>query len=129
MKMYDSGKVITGIVVFAVLMTSPFWLAAIGKQTEFPELEKPKKTEEKCVESKEWMRANHMQMLNDWRHEVVREGKRQYVNSEGKEFEKSLTKTCLDCHENKKKFCDKCHTYSGVSPFCWTCHVDPKEKT
>jgi hypothetical protein len=125
--MYDSGKVIAGIVVFAVLMTSPFWLA-IGKETKFPELEKPK-TEKKCVESKEWMKGNHMQLLDDWRHEVVRLGERKYENAEGKEFDKSLTRTCIKCHENKKKFCDKCHTYSGVNPYCWTCHVDPKEKT
>jgi hypothetical protein len=74
------------------------------------------------------MRANHMTMLDDWRHEVVREGKRDYKNEAGKKFKKSLTLTCLDCHENKKKFCDKCHTYAGVKPYCWECHVDPKAK-
>jgi hypothetical protein len=126
--MYDSGKVIAGIVIFIVLMTSPFWLA-IGKQAEFPELEKPAAEKgKKCVESNEYMRANHMQMLDDWRNEVVRDGEREYVSTDGRKFDKSLTRKCLDCHENKKKFCDKCHTYSGVSPYCWTCHVDPKDE-
>jgi cytochrome c len=124
--MHDAGKVITGMIVFFVLATSPFWLNA-GSTSELPKLEKAVKAK-KCVEPVEVMRANHMQMLDDWRHEVVREGERTYTNEAGKEFKKSLTLTCLDCHENKKKFCDKCHQYAGVKPFCWECHVDPKEK-
>ena len=24
-------------------------------------------------------------------------------------------------------FCDRCHNYLAVSPYCWDCHVDPKE--
>ncbi|MGD8893899.1 MAG: menaquinol oxidoreductase, partial [Desulfobacterales bacterium] len=35
--------------------------------------------------------------------------------------------TCLDCHEEKAEFCDKCHNYASVSPYCWECHIDPKE--
>jgi hypothetical protein len=39
----------------------------------------------------------------------------------------SLTGTCLDCHSDKEKFCDACHTYSAVDPYCWDCHVIPEE--
>jgi nitrate/TMAO reductase-like tetraheme cytochrome c subunit len=39
----------------------------------------------------------------------------------------SLSQTCLGCHSNKEKFCDSCHTYSGVKPNCWNCHVVPQE--
>jgi hypothetical protein len=39
----------------------------------------------------------------------------------------SLTRTCLDCHSNKAEFCDRCHTYMAVDPYCWDCHVEPKE--
>ena len=36
-------------------------------------------------------------------------------------------KSCLGCHEDKTKFCDKCHTYASVNPYCWDCHTNPKE--
>lgn len=126
--MYDTGKVLAGLLVFAVFMTSPFWLNA-GKtgapqKLEMPAVEKGKE----CVEPKEFMRANHMQMLDDWRHEVVRLTERSYKNSKGKEFGKSLTNTCLDCHAKKKDFCDRCHTYAGVNPFCMECHAAPEAK-
>ncbi|RJQ43113.1 MAG: hypothetical protein C4534_08745 [Gaiellales bacterium] len=26
------------------------------------------------------------------------------------------TKQCLACHTNREEFCDRCHSYSGVSP-------------
>jgi len=76
--------------------------------------------EKKCVESKEFMRAEHMKLLNDWRDSAVRDGARVYVNSEGKAYTISLQNTCMHCHSNKKKFCDECHTYMAVSPYCWT---------
>ena len=84
--------------------------------------------EKKCVEPKDFMKAEHMQMLNDWRDSAIREGKRTYINSEGKPFYISLQNTCMNCHSNKKEFCDKCHTYAAVKPYCWTCHIEPKEK-
>jgi hypothetical protein len=34
--------------------------------------------------------------------------------------------TCLGCHKNKSEFCDRCHSYSGVDPYCMDCHVLPK---
>jgi len=78
-----------------------------------------------CVASTEYMRASHMDLLNEWRDEVVREGNRIYTSPNGKEFEMSLTKTCTNCHYNKKEFCDQCHDYLGVTPYCWDCHVEP----
>jgi hypothetical protein len=38
-----------------------------------------------------------------------------YVNPEGKLFNMSLSNTCLDCHSNKEKFCDRCHDYASVA--------------
>jgi hypothetical protein len=32
----------------------------------------------------------------------------------------------MKCHDNKEEFCDKCHLYAGVTPYCWDCHIDPK---
>ena len=107
-------------------MISPFWINA-GSSGDVP---KPKilDKEKKCIESKEYMRANHMQILNDWRDTVVREGISNYTAADGRVIRMSLQHTCMDCHKNKKEFCDKCHEYAGVTPYCWTCHIEPKEK-
>jgi hypothetical protein len=40
----------------------------------------------------------------------------------------SLQNGCMRCHSNKKKFCDECHNYMAVKPYCWDCHIQPKEK-
>ena len=80
-----------------------------------------------CVEGKEFMRANHMKMLNDWRDESVREGRRTYTAKDGQTFEKSLTGTCIQCHTNKEQFCDRCHNYVGAKPTCFSCHIVPRE--
>lgn len=121
--MYDSSKVIAGIVIFLLLITSPIWYnIASGKADYVPQLQIDIK-ETQCVESKEYMRANHMDLLNEWRDEVVRGGSRIYTSQNGKEFEKSLTNTCMNCHKNRSEFCSKCHDYAAVKqPKCWNCH-------
>lgn len=129
-QMYDKGKVIIGLCIFVVLITFPLWYN-LGKAAPAPEpklIGKAAQADQQCVESKEYMRAQHMQILNDWRNTVVRDAKRIYVNESGKEFNMSLTNTCLDCHTEKAEFCDKCHNYAAVIPYCWDCHIDPKEK-
>jgi len=80
----------------------------------------------KCILPTEYMRAHHMQILNKWRHDSVREGNRVYVNPEGEHFEKSLN-TCLGCHNNNPMFCFMCHQYADVKPTCWECHLSPME--
>jgi len=131
MKIYDADKIIIGLVIFVGLMTFPFFYN-IGKANPKPEPkintpEIQKLTEKKCVESKAFMQAQHMQLLNVWRDLAVRAGERIYENSEGKRYTISLQNTCMHCHSNKKKFCDECHTYMAVSPYCWSCHIAPKE--
>jgi hypothetical protein len=80
---------------------------------------------------KEQMITGHMQLLNDWRTEVVRNGKRMYVAADGKTYDMSLQNECVRCHSNKSEFCDKCHQYAGLKsdsvPYCWNCHIAPKE--
>jgi len=127
--MYNSGKILIGIIVFLILFTSPFWYdLAIGNPTMKPNLVLPTgEAQEECILSAEYMRDNHMELLNVWRDDAVRMGKRTFKTSSGKKFEMSLTKTCLGCHSNKAEFCDQCHNYLGVSPYCWECHVDPKK--
>jgi hypothetical protein len=123
--MYDSSKVITGIVIFLLLITLPTWYnSATGKGSYVPTLQIDAQ-ETQCVESKEYMRANHMDLLDDWRIEVVRGESRIYKASDGKEYEKSLTNTCMSCHKDRNEFCVKCHDYAAVKqPKCWNCHND-----
>ena len=128
--MYDSGKVITGLVVFVALVSSPFWLTAAGGKADYkPQPELAKGLEgKKCVESKEYMRAFHMDLLNRWRDEVVREDSRVHYSPDGRAFDKSLSNTCLECHSNTEQFCDRCHDFVGVNPYCWDCHIEKKVK-
>lgn len=125
--MHDSAKIITGLVIFLVLVTFPFWFSrAAGKADYVPEPELPA-DQEACVESKDYMRSYHMDLLNQWRDAVVRDGQRIYLSSNGQKFEMSLSGTCMQCHVSKASFCDQCHNYVGVSPYCWDCHVEPVE--
>jgi hypothetical protein len=125
--MYDAGKVIPALVIFLVLITFPVWYnAASGKSSYVPE---PKivTTETACVAPTEYMKVAHMELLNQWRDEVVRQGKREYTAFNGKVYDKSLTNTCMHCHYNKEEFCDQCHNYTAVGqPECWMCHNVPK---
>lgn len=130
--MYDGGKITAGLVVFVLLMTFPFYFN-VGKATVKPEpkIDTPVIKEmaaKKCVESKDYMKSTHMQLLNDWRDWALRQSKRTYVGADGKSYEISLQNTCMKCHSNKKKFCDECHNYTAVNPYCWKCHLEPKEK-
>ena len=136
MKLYDGGKIIAGLIVFVGLAAFPFYYN-IGKANPTPEpkLDTPaiKQWEKQygkkeCIEPKAYMRAEHMQILNNWRDSVVRDNERQYKSAaSGKHFTMSLQNDCMKCHSNKKKFCDECHNYLAVKPFCWDCHIAPKE--
>jgi hypothetical protein len=129
-KLYNKEWVVAGLAVFAVLATFPFWYNH-GKAAPAPEVELTEKAKQakQCVRPTDYMRNNHMQLLDVWRDTVVREGIRIYENEEGKRFTMSLSNTCLDCHSNKEEFCDRCHEYASVDPYCYDCHIDkPKEK-
>jgi hypothetical protein len=123
--MKDKNKILAGLAVFIAIVTLPFWFN-MGKAAPAPEVELTAKAKEakKCVMDTEYMTAEHMQLLDVWRHEVVRNGVRMFTNAEGKQFNMSLSNTCLDCHSNKEQFCDRCHDYASVKPYCWDCHID-----
>ncbi|MEE8542032.1 MAG: sulfate reduction electron transfer complex DsrMKJOP subunit DsrJ [Desulfobacterales bacterium] len=129
--MNDKKWIIAGLIIFFVILSFPIWFN-LGKAAPAPDLELTAKAQaaKECVRSKDYMKAEHMQLLDQWRLSVVRDAKRIYVNTKGKEFEMSITNTCLDCHSNKAEFCDRCHNYASVRPYCWDCHIDnPKEKS
>jgi len=119
--MYDKGKIIAGIIIFLILITFPIWyLTAHSQTSHVPSLETPIGNE--CIEPTNWMLDNHMKLLDSWRNQAVRGGNYTYVASDGKEWDIALTGTCLACHD-KAEFCDQCHSYEGVTPDCWSCHI------
>ncbi len=125
--MYNAKYIIPGILVFIVVMTVPFWINLASPAYSYPDVPLPKgQGMEECVEPGQWMRANHMELLNQWRDEALRNSKRVYVSTSGKEWNVSLQNTCMSCHADKVEFCDKCHNANSVSPYCWDCHVAPQ---
>ena len=107
--MYNAKAVILGILVFAVLFSTPFWANFGGtKDYKRPAIVLPQ-NEKECVEPVEFMRAEHMYLLNEWRDQALRYENRTYVSSTGKKWTISLQNTCLKCHSNYEEFCDKCH--------------------
>ncbi len=125
--MYDAGKIITGLIIFLCLITFPSWYNVVGGKAAYTPEPKIVTEEKQCVEPTQYMRTSHMQLLDDWRNAVVREGNRVYVATDGKKYNMSLSNTCLNCHSNKAEFCDQCHNYVEVTPTCWNCHVIPEE--
>jgi hypothetical protein len=124
---YNADKIVPGVILFLVVLSLPLlYTLATGKADEAPEL-KIVTAEKQCIESTEYMRKEHMNLLkSQWRETVVRTGIRTYLSSAGKEYDMSLTQTCLGCHSNKEQFCDQCHNYVGVQPVCWNCHNIPE---
>jgi hypothetical protein len=123
--MKDKKKILAGLAIFVAAITFPFWYN-MGKAAPAPKVELTEKAKaaEKCVMPTDYMKAEHMQLLDVWRHKVVRNAERMFVNPEGKLYNMSLSNTCLDCHSNKEQFCDRCHDYASVRPYCWDCHID-----
>ena len=131
MKKHQWGIITLGLVIFLIGITFPFWYGK-GKSTPKPvlSLDTPaiaQLQDKRCVEDTPFMRKNHMKLLATWRDEAVREGNRVYTAKDGRVYEKSLTGTCIQCHSNKGRFCDRCHNYVGAKPTCFSCHVVQEE--
>lgn len=125
--MYNAKAVIIGMIIFVAVFSSPFWISWIGQDytktgVVFPE------GETACIENTEFMRANHMRLLDEWRDQALREENREYVSAlDGRKWVISLQNTCMKCHNNYAQFCEKCHVANSVYPYCWTCHIIPAE--
>jgi hypothetical protein len=125
--MRERSLIFGGLAIFLALFTYPLWhAAAVGTEAKAPQLQLPR-NERECVAPVPYMRAEHMQLLIEWRENAVRGGVRQVFATNGKRYDASLTRTCLgQCH-SRSEFCDRCHTYAGVSaPSCWQCHNESK---
>jgi len=125
--MYNKGTIIPGLILFVVLVTSPIWYNGLSANPLPPKPELPPGGEQECVRPAAEMRDIHMSLLNEWRDDVLRNGNRVAVTVDGKEYRKGLQMACMKCHSNKEKFCDSCHEYTSVKPYCWDCHMTPKE--
>lgn len=127
--MKGKGRIIIGLVVLVILVTIPLWYSLVVQGSGAPpDVELPA-GETQCVETKEYMAANHMQLLNDWRDAVVRNGETTYTSrASGKTYDMSLTGTCMGCHTNRETFCTRCHNYADVNPYCWDCHLEPERQ-
>lgn len=124
--MRDRGLIIACLAFFLVLITFPIWYGlAAGTTSKGPDPVLPS-SEKFCVAPREYMRNYHMELLMNWREQVVRNDVRTFVSFNRKTYTISLTGTCLGCHTSKADFCDRCHNYAGVNVYCWDCHIDPK---
>ncbi|MBF0201449.1 MAG: sulfate reduction electron transfer complex DsrMKJOP subunit DsrJ [Desulfamplus sp.] len=129
----SKNAIIAGLVVFVATALFPFWFN-IGGSNAAPEIELSEraKAARYCVLEKYDMRAEHMSLLDEWRDSVVRDADRLYKGTNGKSFNMSLSTgedSCLGCHTDKEKFCDRCHNFVSVAPYCWECHTTPEEVT
>ena len=130
--MKDNNKIVIGLVIFVAIVTFPFWYN-LGRASTAPEpkLSEKAKAAKECIVPKKDMKQEHMQILDLWRDTVVRDANRIYKSVSGKMFNMSLSTgedSCMGCHETKTEFCDKCHNYASVAPYCWDCHIAPKEE-
>lgn len=128
--MYDGGKIISGLVIGVGLLLTPFFYnAGTSAKPPDPQLAPKAKEAKQCVAETSYMKTSHFSLLDEWRHTAVRQGQRYYKSPTGKIYYKSLQLSCMECHSNKTKFCDQCHNYLAVVPYCWDCHVQPKESS
>jgi hypothetical protein len=110
------------IALGALIALSP--LASAGGASGVPQPVIQKAKGEQCVEPTDYMRRNHMKVLNHHRDKTVHEGIRTKQHS---------LKNCIDCHATpdasgqrtvlgKDQFCQSCHTYAAVKVDCFQCH-------
>lgn len=97
---------------------------AVASAGDVPKPTIQKAKGEQCVEDTDYMRRNHMKVLNHHRDKTMHEGIRTKQHS---------LKNCIECHATpndkgqrtvlgKDQFCQSCHTYAAVQVDCFQCH-------
>jgi hypothetical protein len=123
--MYNKRTIIPGLIIFVLILTAPIWYNRLNAGA-MPKVELPKGYKQ-CVLPLQEIRDKHMQLLLRWRDEVIRKDERQPITVDGQVFGKGLQLACLKCHPSQQNFCEKCHTYADVKPYCWECHFFPSQ--
>ena len=113
-----------GLVVMASAAESePIATAAAGR-VPVPVI--PMADADSCVEDTDFMRRNHMDLLDHQRDETVHEGIRSKQHS---------LSECISCHvvmgpdavpvtvSSPEHFCRSCHDYAAVKVDCFQCHA------
>lgn len=128
-KLHDGKKIVFGLIIFLLLFFSPIWYNVISGGFSLKVELEVERDGKKCVRDTLFMKRNHMELLFELRDRVVREGIKELKTEYGEVVLFSLSGTCLGCHKNKDRFCDRCHSYLGTYPNCFSCHFVPKEGT
>jgi len=107
------------LLVVALAFAAPVF-AADSSRVPKPVIEAAKG--EKCVESTDFMRRNHMELLKHQRDETMHKGIRTRNHS---------LNGCIECHASRKNnsvvgsdqnFCQSCHSYVAAKLDCFECH-------
>lgn len=110
-------RAIIATLVFLVVITLPFIMNAASGRIANAELKPDLENEAEmakrdgatqCVDTKDYMRINHQQLLKEERVKYVRQADPNPKHS---------IKACFTCHDYKN-FCQKCHNYNGAQPSC-----------
>jgi hypothetical protein len=118
-----SGSWLKSAALGILVAMSPL-VTASGGASGVPKPVIQKAKGDKCVEDTDYMRRNHMKLLNHHRDKTMHEGIRTRQHS---------LKNCIDCHASpdasgketvlgKDHFCQSCHSYAAVSIDCFQCH-------
>jgi hypothetical protein len=130
--MSDKPVIVAGLALFVAAVTFPIWYPLVaGGEVSPPDRQYPNDVP-RCIEERQWMVGNHMNLLKRWRKDVVRGGDLKPYKDTG--YLKSLTRTCMEQCHSRKEMCDddgntscrQCHSYAGVELDCWNCHVEPE---
>ena len=121
--MRDPMQLLATLALLAVLTALPRGACA-ADPTWLP---KPARGQgETCVADTDWMRRNHMTVLNHQRDNTVHDGIR---------TKRFSLKGCIECHAVKganaepvtaaspQHFCRACHDYAAVRVDCFECHA------
>ena len=116
---------LTHLLLVGFLLISGASFAGDDSRSGLPKWPEP--AGEKCVESVEVMRLEHMDFIQHQRDETMYKGVRGITA-------KYSLKGCIDCHvgyddqekavpiDAKGQFCQSCHNYTAVSIDCFSCH-------
>jgi hypothetical protein len=85
--MNEKPLIFAGLAVFLLAFSYPFW--QITEDEAIPQIAMETKGEE-CVAPVEYMRKNHMKLLDIWTDSVVRDGDRFHIMPDGSKVENNI---------------------------------------